>query len=75
MPSPFPGMDPYLESQGWWQDFHTSSVVYCRMLSRPFSPTAMRRRLRPMRRPGHANDQTTFVSDELRSEGFVIDRP
>ena len=22
MPSPFPGMDPYLESQGFWQDFH-----------------------------------------------------
>jgi hypothetical protein len=30
MLSPFPGMDPYLESQGWWQDFHTSSAVYCR---------------------------------------------
>jgi hypothetical protein len=30
MPNPFPGIDPYLESQGWWQDFHTSSVVYCR---------------------------------------------
>ena len=22
MPSPFPGIDPYLESQGFWQDFH-----------------------------------------------------
>ena len=24
MPSPFPGMDPYLESQGCWQDFHAT---------------------------------------------------
>src|SRR4051794_1716822 len=30
MPSPFPGMDPYLESQGFWQDFHTSLITYCR---------------------------------------------
>ena len=30
MPSPFPGMDPYLESQGYWQDFHTSILVDCR---------------------------------------------
>ena len=28
MPSPFPGMDPYLESQGYWQDFHTSFLTY-----------------------------------------------
>jgi uncharacterized protein DUF4058 len=30
MPGPFPGMDPYLESQGFWQDFHTSLITYCR---------------------------------------------
>lgn len=30
MPSPFPGMDPFLESQGFWQDFHTSLIAYCR---------------------------------------------
>jgi hypothetical protein len=30
MSSPFPGMDPYLESQGYWQDFHTSFLTYCR---------------------------------------------
>ena len=22
MPSPFPGMDPYLEAEGFWEDFH-----------------------------------------------------
>ena len=29
MPSPFPGMDPFLESQGFWQDFHTRLLTYC----------------------------------------------
>jgi hypothetical protein len=30
MPSPFPGIDPYLESQGYWPDFHASLTLYCR---------------------------------------------
>src|SRR4051794_18357334 len=30
MPSPFPGMDPYIESAGLWQDFHTSFLTYWR---------------------------------------------
>lgn len=30
MPSPFPGMDPYLESPAFWRDFHDSLVIYCR---------------------------------------------
>lgn len=30
MPSPFPGMDPYIESSGYWSEFHTSMVVAIR---------------------------------------------
>jgi hypothetical protein len=30
MPSPFPGMDPYLEDPAYWQDFHRSFITYCR---------------------------------------------
>ena len=30
MLSPFPGIDPYLESQGYWQDLHASLTTYCR---------------------------------------------
>jgi len=30
MSSPFPGMDPYLEDQGRWPDFHASTITYCR---------------------------------------------
>ncbi|NCO43596.1 MAG: hypothetical protein COZ06_28235 [Armatimonadetes bacterium CG_4_10_14_3_um_filter_66_18] len=30
MPSPFPGIDPYLESPLHWSDFHESFITYCR---------------------------------------------
>jgi Protein of unknown function (DUF4058) len=30
MPSPFPGIDPYLESQHFWEDFHPSFLTYSR---------------------------------------------
>lgn len=30
MVSPFPGVDPYLESQGFWPDFHASFITYWR---------------------------------------------
>ncbi len=30
VPSRFPGMDPYLEHPGWWQDFHQTFITYCR---------------------------------------------
>jgi hypothetical protein len=28
MPSPFPGIDPYIESQGYWPDFHQRLMTY-----------------------------------------------
>jgi hypothetical protein len=30
MPSPFPGVDPYIESQHFWPDFHQSFMTYWR---------------------------------------------
>jgi hypothetical protein len=30
MPNPFPGIDPYIEDQGRWPDFHGSFLTYCR---------------------------------------------
>ena len=29
MPSPFPGMDPYIEAYGDWLDFHGRLITYC----------------------------------------------
>jgi len=28
MPSPFPGMDPYIEASGGWEDFHDRMITY-----------------------------------------------
>jgi Protein of unknown function (DUF4058) len=28
MPSPFPGVDPYLEASGHWEGFHERFIVY-----------------------------------------------
>ena len=28
MPSPFPGMDPYLESPDWFPDLHGSLIIF-----------------------------------------------
>src|SRR5437868_1209965 len=30
MPSPFPGMDPYLETPAFWSDFHATFINYWR---------------------------------------------
>src|SRR5437773_957170 len=30
MPSPFPGMNPYLEQNDTWQDFHQSFLIHAR---------------------------------------------
>src|SRR4051794_23299617 len=29
MPSPFPGIDPYIESQGFWPDLHARLITCC----------------------------------------------
>jgi hypothetical protein len=29
VPRPFPGMDPYLETQGMWESFHAALVTHC----------------------------------------------
>src|SRR5438270_6600212 len=38
MPSPFPGMDPYLESSGLWQDLHHSLIYRAREALQPQLP-------------------------------------
>lgn len=35
MPSPFPGMDPYLERRSLWPDFHASFLTYIREYIQP----------------------------------------
>lgn len=43
MPSPFPGMDPYLESH--WGDVHQGVIIYARDQLRPLLPRDLRARV------------------------------
>ena len=38
MPSPFPGLDPYLESPRYWSDLHESFITYAREALQPQLP-------------------------------------
>ncbi|MCS6946604.1 MAG: DUF4058 family protein, partial [Steroidobacteraceae bacterium] len=35
MPSPFPGMDPYLESAVYWRDLHMCLITHIRAALQP----------------------------------------
>ena len=65
MPSPFPGMDPYLEDPAFWQDFHRSFITYCRDALLDNLPDAYEARIdEHIRLVEHqANRTTTVVPD------------
>ena len=71
MPTPFPGMDPYLEQPGVWNQVHADLIV------------DIRRRLVPMLRPTYhvAIEQRTYLTllppdDQLVGipDGLIIDK-
>jgi hypothetical protein len=45
MPSPFPGIDPYLESPLYWQDFHERFLPYAAEVLQPQLPNSYRARI------------------------------
>ncbi|MCL4834506.1 MAG: DUF4058 family protein [Caldilineaceae bacterium] len=63
MPTPFPGMDPYLEQSGIWNQIHTDLIVY------------IRRHLTSLLRPRYvvAIEQRTFA--ETSDQSVSIGRP
>ena len=89
MPSPFPGMNPYLEREGIWQDFHASFV--------PAMRDALSEQLRPRYvisveehvyvyappesdryfsgRPDVAVKRTQFEDTQLEADTAVLDAP
>src|SRR5687767_12353482 len=70
MPSPFPGMDPYLEQ--FWGDVHTSLTTYTRDQLRPQMPPDLRVRV---------EEYVTVESDEgvepqrYKPDVRVVERP
>lgn len=64
MPTPFPGMDPYLERRGLWEAIHTNLIVAIQYYLTP--------RLRPKY---HANiEQRTYLS-VVSAKGDLIGKP
>ena len=54
MPSPFPGMDPYLEAH--WRDVHASLIIYARDALQGALTTAPTSQGTPERQPFEARD-------------------
>lgn len=69
MPSPFPGMDPYLEDPLGWGDFHHSAIIYTRAALVPQLPPdyAARVEERVYFLPGTDN--------QIIPDNFVVHRP
>jgi Protein of unknown function (DUF4058) len=56
MAIPFPGIDPYLESQGYWPDFHASLILYCRDALNDVLPDSYEARLAAQLRSVELNE-------------------
>ena len=74
MPSPFPGMDPYLESH--WRDVHAALVIYARDALQRVLPAALRARVEesvlletPLGIVGHP------LNPDVRIVNYVARRP
>ncbi len=66
MPSPFPGIDPYLESQGYWPDFHASLILYCRDALNDLLPDSYEARLgEQLRLVEHRDPQARTVLPDV----------
>ncbi len=64
MPTPFPGMDPYLERRGLWEEVHTALI------------TRIQQHLTPLLRPRYrvAIEQRTYLS-LVSPKGELIGKP
>ena len=75
MPSPFPGMDPYLEDPAFWPDFHGQMIYACReqLLDRlPDGYDAtVDERLRLVERPQDDDERGPATRKEIRPDVAV----
>jgi Protein of unknown function (DUF4058) len=66
MPSPFPGIDPYLESPDWFPGLHANLIV--------FMKGALQRSL-PESYEATQNATTRFIIDRGNQDGFIWPAP
>src|SRR5215469_4891279 len=73
MPSPFPGMDPYLEAPAIWPDFHDSLAAEMRMLLNKSLPAPYYARLE--KRPEIGIVQDGGTTRKIVPDVSVVRRP
>ncbi len=69
MPSPFPGMDPYLEDESLWPAFHHQLVLCLYQILLPGLVDRYRARL--AQRNYNVERSPAALADETRHEDFV----
>jgi hypothetical protein len=73
MKSPFPGMDPYIESSGLWEDFHTTVIGDIKRTLAPLLPD--RYHIRTGSRSYVVCDYGAGVESDVPIPDAVIDAP
>src|ERR1700677_2897571 len=69
MDSPFPGMDPYLETH--WGDVHYSVITYARDQLQPRLPRDLRARLRERKLIAPPGGEDETIDPDVR----IVERP
>ncbi|MBC8114630.1 MAG: DUF4058 family protein [Candidatus Saccharimonas sp.] len=79
MPSPFPGMDPYMEGKRWWEVFHTAFVIgmmdalNCRLSPKYVASLKQRRYIEEHHRAIRRNVSVIAVSrSDIHDGGLAV---
>ena len=78
MNSPFPGIDPYIEAQGYWPDFHSAFLNACRDALDDRLPDLYAARLEEHVHLVRSSDETSTIRPDIavvRGPGFAAGYP
>lgn len=78
MPSPFPGMDPYLEDPGFWQGFHTTFLTAMRAAITPMLPPGLYADLEQhiwFREEEHSNASVEGKTKQAKPDVYILEGP
>ena len=74
MPSPFPGMDPYLEDQHYWEEFHSKFMNWAQDTLAEQVPEAYEVRIEEPRVP-HRRRRSDFQANSSSQMAAVLRQP
>jgi hypothetical protein len=75
MPSPFPGMDPYLEDPAFWQDFHSRFINACSEVLSDRLPDGYEARIDERLRLIEHRTEVTRLPDVAITRDRMIEQP